>query len=65
MNPFIKICIPAIQTPSAGQTVEALRAEVVKEQALGRLLPQRYKTKLTADKSANLTNSNQKDSPQG
>ena len=60
MNPFIKIVIPALQVPADGMSAAALRAEVVKEQAEGRLLPQQYQRdkQPAANGSATDTNSN-------
>ena len=40
MLSFLRVVIPSLQTPSDGQTVEALRQEVVKEQLKASALPQ-------------------------
>jgi hypothetical protein len=40
MTSFLRVVIPSLQTPSDGQSVEALRQEVVKEQLKTSALPQ-------------------------
>jgi hypothetical protein len=62
MNNFIKTLIPTLQVPAPGHTAAALRVEVVKEQALGRLLPQRVERSQQRDGSAISANSKPSDS---
>lgn len=40
MLSFLRVVIPSLQTPSDGQSAEALRQEVVKEQLKTSALPQ-------------------------